>query len=148
MPKIDVIDEGVIRASPIVVYKAILNEFAGFTHWWPHTIYKLRGNIPIDSVGAISDANAHNHGVTVKASFKIIKIVEAKSVEMEITGDLTGTGEWMFEPTDGNTKVQYRFKVRTNRLLFSVLAPFVNLGKGHSAEVQKVFEALNNYLKK
>jgi len=29
MPKIDVIDEAVIDASPMVVYKAILNEYAG-----------------------------------------------------------------------------------------------------------------------
>ena len=58
MPRIDVTDEAVIDAKPIVVYEAILNEFAGVTHWWPMTVYKLRGDIPIDHEGAIFDAAA------------------------------------------------------------------------------------------
>ncbi len=148
MPKIDVTDEGVIDAQPLVVYKAILNEYAGITHWWPMTVYKLRGDVPIDHVGAISDAAAGNRWVTVRASFKVTKIVEAKSIEMEIAGDVVGTGTWIFEPTDGKTKVQYQFQVKTNKLLFSVLSPFGNLEKGHSDEIQKVFKALNSYLLK
>ena len=43
MPKFDVTDEAVIDAKPIVVYEAILHEFSGVTHWWPMTVYKLRG---------------------------------------------------------------------------------------------------------
>ena len=57
-----------------------------------------------------------------------------------------GTGTWIFEPTDGKTKVKYQFRVRTNSLLFSVLSPFVNLEKGHSAEVKQVLKELNSYL--
>jgi hypothetical protein len=67
---------------------------------------------------------------------------------MEIAGDIAGTGTWIFEPTDGKTKVKYQFRVRTNSLLFSVLSPFVNLEKGHSAEVQQVLKELNSYLLK
>jgi hypothetical protein len=148
MPRIDVNDEGVIDASPMVVYKAVLNELSGITHWWPMIVYKLRGDIPIDHVGAISDAAAHNRGVTLRASFKVTKIVEAESIETEIAGDLQGTGTWTFEPINGKTKVQYRIDLRTNRLLFSVLSAFVNLGKEHSAEIQKVFKALNSHLSK
>jgi hypothetical protein len=55
MPKdIDVVDEAVIDSPPLAVYKAILNEFAGVTHWWmPYLESKLRGDIPIDREGAI-----------------------------------------------------------------------------------------------
>jgi len=148
MPKIDVTDEGIVDAPPKVVYRAILNELAGATHWWPHTVYKLRGEIPIDHEGAISDATAGNRLVTIRASFKVTKIAEDKSIEMEIAGDIEGTGTWIFEPTDGKTKVTYQFRVRTNSLLFSVLSPFVNLEKGHSAEVQQVLKELNSYLLK
>ncbi len=125
-----------------------MNELAGVTHWWPHTVYKLRGEIPIDHEGAISDVTAGNRVVNIRASFKVTKIVVAESIEMEIAGDLVGTGIWMFKPTDGKTKVKYHFRVRTNSLLFSVLSPFVNLEKGHSAEVQQVFKELNSYLLK
>jgi len=149
MPKIDVLDEAVIDAPPMVVYKAILNEYAGVTHWWmPILEFKLRGDMPIDREGAICDITAHGHGATAKFSCKMTKIVEAKSIEEEIAGDFVGTGTWTFEPTDGKMKVQYRFNVRTNRLLFSLVSPFVNIGKGHSDGMQKGFKALNSYLSK
>jgi phage-related protein len=34
MPKIDRLDEAIIDSPPMLVYKAILNEYAGVTHWW------------------------------------------------------------------------------------------------------------------
>jgi hypothetical protein len=44
----------------MVVYKAILNEYAGVTHWWmPYLESKLRGDIPIDHEGGIVDITLH-----------------------------------------------------------------------------------------
>jgi cytochrome c oxidase assembly protein Cox11 len=83
-----------------------------------------------------------------KSSFKVAKIVEAKSIEIEYAGDIVGTGTWTFEPTDGKTKVQVRFNARTNRLLMSLFSPFVNFEKRHSDTMQKGFKALNSYLSK
>ena len=149
MSKIDVLDEAIIDAPPMVVYKAILNEYAGVTHWWmPILESKLRGDMPIDREGAIWDITMHARGVTSNVSDKVTKIVEAKSIEYEVAGDFEGTGKYTFEPTDGKTKVQYRFNARTNRLLFSLVSPFVNIGKRHSDTMQKGFKALNSYLSK
>jgi len=148
MPKSEPIDEAVIDAPPMVVYKAILNEYAGVTHWWmPHVESKLRGNMPIRE-GAIIDIiiNPTSKMTSSKISDKVTKIVEARSIEAEITGHFVGTGKWTFEPTDGKTKVQYRFNARTNRLLFSLVSPFVNIGKKHSETMQKGFKACNGYL--
>ena len=129
----------------MIVYKAILDEYSGVTRWWlPILEFKLRGDIPIDLEGAIGDMTSKG----AKCSFKVTKIVEAKLIEMDYAGDLVGTGTWTFEPTNGKTKVQYRSNVRTNKLLFSLLSPFVNIGKGHSDNMQKGFKALNNYLSK
>jgi hypothetical protein len=148
MPKIDAIDEGVIDSSPMVVYKAFLNEWAGVTHWWmPYLECKLRGDIPIDREGAIVDITIHIRG-TPKFSAKMTKIVEAKSVEAEYAGDLVGTAKLTFESTDGKTKVQQRLNVRTNRLLFSLVSPFMDIGKSHSDLMQKGFKELNSYLSK
>ena len=149
MPKIDVLDEAVINSPPMVVCKAILNEYAGVTYWWmPILESKLRGDIPIDREGAIVDITAHGSGATAKMTAKITKIVEAKSIEEEYAGDYAGTGKWTFEPTDGKTKVQFRWNVRTNRLLFSLCSPFVDFGKKHSDVMEKGFKALNSYLSK
>ena len=146
VPKIDVLNETVIDSPPMVVYKAILNEYAGVTYWWMPTVeFKLRGDLPIEREGAIVDIIAHGNA-TAKVSVKMTKIVEAKSIEEEVAGDFEGTGKWIFDSTDGKTKVQFRFNVRTNRLLFSLASPFVNIGKKHSDTMQKGFKALNSYL--
>ena len=104
--------------------------------------------MPIDREGAIVDVTIHDRGVTIKMTAKMTKIVEAKAIEEEVSGDFVGTGTWTFEPTDGKTKVQYRWKVRPKRLSFVLLSPFVDMGKKHSDTMQKGFKALNSYLSK
>jgi uncharacterized protein YndB with AHSA1/START domain len=146
MPKFDVTDEAVIDAPPMAVFTTVLNEYAGVTHWWmPYLKFELRGDLPIRE-GTISDLTAHGHGMPAKFSCKMTKIVKAKSIEMDYAGDFVGTGKWTFEPTDGKTKVQYRFNVRTNRLLFSLVSPFVNVGKSFEECIQKGLKACKGYL--
>lgn len=149
MPKIDVIDEAVIDSPPMVVYKAILDMYAGVTNWWmPYCESKLRGDVPIDHEGAIVDLTVHTSPQKTKFSCKMTKIVEAKSIEEEFTGDYVGTGKWTFEPTDGKTKVQFRWNARPKRLLIVLFSPFVNIGKRHSDVMQKGLKALDSYLSK
>jgi hypothetical protein len=149
MPKIDVIDEAVIESPPLVVYKAILDEFAGVTHWWmPYNGFRLRGDIPVDREGAVFDLIVFPKSriASCKISVKVTKLVEAKSIELDFSGDFVGTEEYTFEPIDGKTKIQIHLNAKTNRLALSMVSPFVNLGKGHSSNMQKGFKALNDYL--
>jgi hypothetical protein len=151
MPRMDASDEAIIDGKPMVVYKAILNEYAGVKHWWmPVQESRLRGNVPIDHEGAIVDITIHSERArgTPKFSYKLTKMVEAKSIEVEIAGDIEGTGKWTFEPTDGKTQVQFRWDVRPKRLLYVLLSPFVDMGKIHSDVMQKGYKALNSYLSK
>ncbi len=151
MPKYDVINEAVIDSPPLVVYKAILNEHAGVTHWWmPILEFKLMGNNPIDREGAIVvvTINPTSRIRSAKFSIKVTKIVEAKSIEYEVAGDFVGTGKWTFEPNDGKTKVQYRINFRLKRLSLILLSLFVDIGKMHSDVIQKGFKACNSYLSK
>ncbi len=148
MPKIDVTDEAVINAPPTVVYNAILNEYAGATNWWtPHLEGKLRGNKPVDCEGAICDITGKSHGITARFSVKVTKVEQNKSIELELTGDFLGSEKWTFEPSGiGKTNVKLRYIGRTNRLLFSVLSPFVSPGKVHSETIQIGLKACNSYL--
>jgi uncharacterized protein YndB with AHSA1/START domain len=146
MPKYDFLDEGIVDSPPMEVYKALLNEASGVTHWWmPDLEFRLRGGMPICE-GAIYDIIGNSRGMKYKWSSKVTKLVEGKSIEEEYAGAIVGTGTWTFEPTDGKTKVQYRWNVRTNRLLFSIILPFVNMKKGHTEVIQKGFKACNSYL--
>ena len=81
-------------------------------------------------------------------SARITKIVEDKLIQVEFEGDFVGTGTWTFEPTDGKTRVQYRWNVRPKRLPFILVFPFVDMKKMHSDVMQKGFQALNNYRNK
>jgi hypothetical protein len=151
MAKSESIEEAVIDASPVVVYKAILNEYAGVTNWWmPNMQFKLRGELPIDHEGAIVDVTAlpKSRTSSSKASYKMTKIVEGKSIEYEETGAFVGTGKWTFEPTDGKTKVQFQLNARINSRLISFASHFINLDKMHTDMMQKGFKALNSYLSK
>jgi hypothetical protein len=111
----------------------------------PYWESKLRGETPIDREGAIFDITVHGSR-TPRFSAKITKIVEGKLIEVEFGGDFVGTGTWTFEPTDGKTRVQYRWNVRPKRLSFVLASPFVDIGKMHSDVMQKGFKALNSYL--
>jgi uncharacterized protein YndB with AHSA1/START domain len=149
MPKIDVTDEAVIDAPPMGVYKAILNEFSGVTHWWmPYNGFKLRGDMSVDREGAVFDLVVFPNSriASSKISVRMTKIVEAKSIELDFSGDFVGTEEYTFQPIDGKTKIQIHLNAKTNRLSLSMVSPFVNLGKGHSSNMQKGFKALNSYL--
>lgn len=146
MPRIDTVHEAVLNKPPLEVFKAILNEHAGVTHWWmPYWESKLRGDTPMNHEGAIFDITVHGKH-TPKFSAKITKIVEGKLIELQDEGDFAGTGTWTFEPTDGKTKVQFRWNVKPKRLSFILASPFIDMEKFHIDKMQKGFKALEEYL--
>jgi|WetSurMetagenome_2_1015567.scaffolds.fasta_scaffold03756_2 hypothetical protein len=146
MPEIDVTDEAVIDAPPVVVYRAFLDNYSGVTNWWaPHLESKIRGSKPICE-GAVCDVVARSHGGSTKFSVKLVKAVEAKSIGFELSGAFLGTEEYRFEAVDGKTKVQLRFKGKTNSRILSFLGSFMDVGKVHSETIQKGFKACNEYI--
>jgi hypothetical protein len=149
MPKMYASDEAVINGSPLEVYKNILDEYGGVTHWWTFIQESiLKGNIPIYHEGAVVDILIHSERAkgTPKFTYKFIKMVEAKSIDIEVTGDIAGIGKWTFEPIDGKTKAKFEWDVKPKRLLYILLSPFVDMGKIHSVVMQKGYKALNEYL--
>ena len=146
MPKIDVADEGIINALPMVAYNALLDEYKGVTNW-SGTIYKLRGDLPIRE-GSISDFTVNPKSrMSTNFSVKITKMVEGELIEEDMTGDLEGTGSWKFEPAaDGKTRVKVRMNAKTNKAVFSLMSPFVNLSKLVSQAHHQGFKACNEYL--
>jgi hypothetical protein len=146
MPRIESLDEAVIESPPMTVYKAVLNEFAGVTHWWmPIHESKLKGDVLIDHEGAVVDIAIHRTG-NAKFSYKITKLVESKSIDMNISGDFVGTGSCTFDPEGDKTKMQFRWNVKVAKLGFVILSPFISIAKGHSEVMQVGFKSLNSYL--
>ena len=150
MPKFVVVDEAIINAPPMEVYKAIMNEYSGTTHLWlPDLEFKPRDGNPMDRVGAICDTKARSHGMTGKFSEKVTAIEPAKSIEFEISGDFTGNEKWTFEPVEeGKTRAKVDWKGASNKLLLSIVSPFVDVEKELHASRKGFLKTLQNTLGK
>jgi hypothetical protein len=148
MPKIDVTDESIIDAEPSIVFKALLDEFEGAKNWWiPHWEAKPIGDVPFRQVGGIIEITVHRIGKP-RWSAKSTEIIQNKFLKAEFfKGDFLGTGEWTLEPLEEKTKVKFRFNVKTNKLLFTLVSSNF-IGNIHSDVMQKGFKALNDYLNK
>jgi len=147
MTRIDVTDEAVIDAPPRAVYRAILNEYAGATQlFMPYIKFEPRENTPIKNEGAVIDVTVYPAGgMNARFAARLTKLVEARLIEEEVSGDFVGTGTWTLEPTEGKTRLRFRFNVKTNKASMSLLSPFVNYEKRHSDVMQKGLKACNNY---
>ena len=148
MAKIDVTDEAVMDGSPMAVYTAFLNEFFGVTKWWmPHIRFNSMGSIVRE--GKVFDATINPESrMSLRCSAKVTKLVEDTLIELEYAGDFVGTGVHTFEPRGGRTRTRFRFMVRPKKLLFRLIAPFVDTAKAHSEVMQFGFKACNDYLVK
>jgi len=147
MARYDVVDEGIIDADCSTVFKAYTDEFGGITHlWMPLWESKPRGDDVTVQKGTVADITANWKGTT-KFAARVTEFVKDKLFTEEFfEGDFIGTGEWTFEPLDGKTKARLRWKAKTNRLLLTLGALFIDIGKGHSELVQELFKAWNRYL--
>ena len=85
---------------------------------------------------------------TLRFSWTVTRITEGKSIEVEYRGDFVATGEWVFEPIDGKTKVKYVWIGRLNRLLLALAFYIMNMKKLHSEAIQYGFKGLNDYILK
>ena len=146
MAKIDATDEIVMDGPSMTVYTAFLSEFFGVTNWWmPHIRFNPMGSIARESEGfdAIIKPESRN---SLRCSAKIAKLVEGKLIELEYAGDFVGTGVYTFEPRDRRTRTRFWFTVPPKKLLFRLIAPFVDTAKAHSEVMQLGFKACNDYL--
>ena len=148
MPRYDVVSEGIIDADPPRAFRAFLDECAGRTRWWmPSMELSLRGGGEVTR-GSVIDHTVHGRG-SPKFAGRIQDIVENSSITVEyFEGDFLGTGEWTFEPADGKTRVRYRWKVRSNRFIISLLSPLLGVPQNQLNVMEAGFRGMNDYLKR
>jgi hypothetical protein len=108
MPKANAIDEAIIDAPPLVVYRAVLDEYSGRTKlWMPFIEIKPKENMPMDCKGGVCQVITRSHGLKGKFTDKITKLDEGKLIALELSGDLIGNETWSFEQIDEKTKLQF-----------------------------------------
>jgi uncharacterized protein YndB with AHSA1/START domain len=142
-----IVDEAIIDADPSAVFKALIDESNGRTHWWmPSLEAKPRGGKPNIEEGSIIDLTVHRFG-TPRLTVRVAKVVEGRALTWEVfEGDSLGVGEWTFDPiSPGKTKVIFRWDVVPKRPLYR-LFPSSMLGRVHSGVMRAGFEGMNRYL--
>jgi cytochrome c oxidase assembly protein Cox11 len=93
----------------------------------------------------VSDVILHGAS-TLRFSWTVTKMMEGKSIEVEYNGDFKATGEWVFEPVDGKTKVKYIWIGQPRILLLSLAFYVLDMKKLHSEAIQQGFKGLNDYI--
>lgn len=150
MPNYDVTDEAVIDADVSIVFKTMLDA-NNYSNWWmPHVEEKIRRKEKVLRKGTIVDIKVHRIG-TLTFAGEIVDILDNKSIKLEyFEGDFLGSCEYTFEPINGKTRIKFRWRVRSNRLLLTLLSLFApkSVPKGHSEVMQLGFKGLNDYLTK
>lgn len=141
------VDQVIVHASPPVVFRALLDECAGATHWWaPHVRITPVSDPPFDHVGATARSAVHS-GVTVHFLWRIGAIEPDKLIRIEYAeGDLVGVGTLTMEAVPEGTLLRYDWETQTNSWLAHILAPVLGMGKRHSHLMLLGFEGLEAYL--
>jgi len=150
MPKFSVIDGAVLNTTPTAVYNSIMGEYSGKTHFWmPDFEFKPKGGNPMDQVGSTCDTIARGRGMTARFCERVTAINPGEFIEFEISGDFTGTEKWTFEPlADGQTKANVAWIGDSNKLILSLVSPFVNIEKELHKSRQKLLKILQDKLQK
>jgi uncharacterized protein YndB with AHSA1/START domain len=145
VPAYDVTDEAILNATPERVFRALVDEYAGVTHWWKQVESKPVGDIPFGQVGAVCTVTVRNHG-TARFTWRTAEILENHRIRCEyLEGDLTGYGDLTLEPVGQATRIEYRWRVKT-RGRANILGPLLNLKRRHSEVIQAGFRALAQHL--
>jgi uncharacterized protein YndB with AHSA1/START domain len=144
VPSYDVTDEAIIEAPPARVFRALLDEYAGVTHWWTQVESTPIGDVPFDQVGAKCRVTVRNHGAA-HFTWKTIEVVENRLMRFEyVDGDIVGHGDLTLDPAGDGTRIAYRWRVRT-RGLASIAGPLLGISRRHSEVIQAGFRALEEF---
>jgi len=143
MPSYDVTDQAIIDAPPEKVYAALVDEYAGITHWWTQVESKPIGDIPFGQVGAVCRVTVRNHGFA-RFTWRTADILENNYIRFEyLDGGLVGYGDLRLEPVGDKTRIEYRWRVKT-RGVANIIGPLLSLRRRHSEVIRAGFLALND----
>lgn len=120
--EIDATDEAVFDAAPLRVFRAIVSEMEGRTHWWaPHWSAESRGGPTAGQVGG-TIAIAVQGRPTVRFSARTVEVAEPTKLRVAyFSGAFRGQGTWTFEHLDSKTRVRFHFQAQPHGWLHIAL---------------------------
>jgi uncharacterized protein YndB with AHSA1/START domain len=145
MPVYDITDSAVIAATPERVFRALSDEYAGKTHWWTEVDSRPVGDIPFGQPGAVCVVTVRSRGVA-HFKWRTAEFVDDQYMRFEyLDGDIEGFADLTLEPVGEETRVEYRWRVKT-RGKANIIGPLLNLKKRHSEVMRSGFRRLGEHL--
>lgn len=143
------LDEWDVDAPQEAAFNA-LADARTYPEWWKPVYIEVEGDCE-PAVGC--QTRQHFKGklpYTLKTTSEIVKYEPPNHFQVEVVGDLTGTGKWTLTPT-GNARVHIRFDwiVHADRPLLRVLTPILRpiFRWNHNWSAARAKEGLEPYAK-
>ncbi len=105
----------------------ILSDPTAFPRWWGDVYLGVTVIQKGDASGVGQTVDVHSKGwlpYHLHWHGKLVETAVPQRWVVEATGDLVGRGVWTLTQNGGVAKVEYDWRVSTDRLLFRLLAPF------------------------
>ena len=113
--------------APLKTVWDVISNVEEFPNWWQDVV-KIKILDQGDSQGINVLAEQTWQGVLpyqISLVLRTTAVDYLKSIKIEASGELEGTGKWTFTSEEGIVTVQYNWDVRTTKKVINVLALFL-----------------------
>jgi uncharacterized protein YndB with AHSA1/START domain len=118
------IDEWDVDAPLEAVFEA-LADATTYPKWWTPTYLAVQADGPL-RVGQVSEQKFKGKlPYTLSTTSRITRLEPPREFEVEVEGDLRGTGIWTLTPAGGRVHVRFDWRVHADRALIRVLTPIL-----------------------
>lgn len=118
------IDEWAVDAPAQAVFEALADSTT-YPAWWRPTYLAAQADGPL-RVGQVSRQRFKGKlPYTLSTTSRITRMEAPREFEVEVEGDLRGTGIWTLTPVEGKVHVRFDWRVHADRLLIRALTPIL-----------------------
>ena len=110
-----------VNASPAEVYD-IISDSQELSRWWPAVYLDVAELKPGTENGEGKMIALYTKGYlpySLKWQFEVKKVIKGETIEIEASGNLIGSGKWVFEAKEGGTALTYYWNIKTNKPLLN-----------------------------
>lgn len=140
------VDEWDVSAAQEAVFEA-LADAATYPEWWTPIYLEVDADGP-PAMGCASRQNFKAKlPYTLSTVSTIVRLEPPHEFEVEVVGDLRGTGVWTLTPSEGKTHIRFDWRVHADRKLLRVLTPVLRplFRWNHNVAIRQAMIGLEPY---
>jgi uncharacterized protein YndB with AHSA1/START domain len=117
------VDEWFVPAPPEVVYD-VIGEGLEYPEWWGDVFLEAEGDSGPPAAGKSIRVKVKGYlPFHLRFESEVVECERPERIRMRISGDLSGGGEWRFEPVEGGTRATLDWRPVVNKPVVRQLTP-------------------------